>query len=232
MLQALHTTILTEIVESPDATFDTLVRISRLDPRVDFRFANLRKVDFRNADLRGFDFTGSDLLGAVKNENTQIDSTTILESARIGWIEADSTRVIDRMLEIQNAVSSKNRRKLLEVLVEENLSSKHIRQFLVTSMRQSQSIEAFFDFANAVIESREDSVRSVIIDELTRIVDLKGRGPKKGRSSVGQTPYGMALVVRKLEEASNRTLIEVGQRLFALSQNPSRSDLLSVLQGF
>jgi hypothetical protein len=197
---------------------------------VDFRFANLRKVDFRNADLRGFDFTGSDLLGAVKNDNTRIDSTTILEGARIGWIEADSARVIDRMLEIQNAASSKNRRKLLELLLEENLNSRHIRQFLVTSMKQSQSIEAFFDFANAVVESRQDSVRRVIVDELTRIVDLKGRGPKKGRLPVGQAPYGIALVIRKLQEASNSTLLEVGQRLYTLSQSPSRSDLLSVLK--
>lgn len=50
--------------EASTADFATLVALAGLDPRRDFRHANLRGVDFGTADLAGFDFTGADLTGA------------------------------------------------------------------------------------------------------------------------------------------------------------------------
>lgn len=44
-----------------------LVRLAQLDPRVDFRQANLREVDFNGADLSGFDFRGAILDGSTFN---------------------------------------------------------------------------------------------------------------------------------------------------------------------
>lgn len=44
--------------------FAAQIAAAGLDPKSDFRHANLRGVDFAGADLRGFDFTGADLSGA------------------------------------------------------------------------------------------------------------------------------------------------------------------------
>jgi len=51
-----------------------------LDPRSDFRQADLFCVDFSNSDIRGYDFTGSDLRGAT-GINVKWDQTTILKDA-------------------------------------------------------------------------------------------------------------------------------------------------------
>ena len=45
------------------ADFSRLVRLSGLDPRTDFRFADWSGVSFRDCDLSGFDFTGAQLVG-------------------------------------------------------------------------------------------------------------------------------------------------------------------------
>src|SRR5689334_2501376 len=52
------------IRRSEEKDFMTLVRIAGLNPKSDFRYANLSGMDFGYADLRGFDFTGADLRGA------------------------------------------------------------------------------------------------------------------------------------------------------------------------
>ena len=49
-------------VDIPD--FENLTKVARLDPKTDFRFADLRDVDFGYADLDEYDFTGADLRGA------------------------------------------------------------------------------------------------------------------------------------------------------------------------
>lgn len=63
--------------ESDD--FLELVQVVGLDPKSDFRFANLSNVNFGAADLRGFDFTGADLTGATGDP--QWDGSTILTDA-------------------------------------------------------------------------------------------------------------------------------------------------------
>jgi polyhydroxyalkanoate synthesis repressor PhaR len=54
-----------EVMNSVSDEFTHLfIHVADLDPKVDFRDADMRGVDFGNADLSGFDFTGSDLSGA------------------------------------------------------------------------------------------------------------------------------------------------------------------------
>jgi hypothetical protein len=56
------------------------VKFLHLDPKRDFRFADLSGIDFSNSNIKGFDFTGADLRGAT-GINVQWDSTTILKGA-------------------------------------------------------------------------------------------------------------------------------------------------------
>ena len=56
--------IVQRIRKEHGADFCSLVRIANLDPRSDFRYANLTCVEFGSVDLDGFDFTGANLSGA------------------------------------------------------------------------------------------------------------------------------------------------------------------------
>jgi hypothetical protein len=62
--------------------FNEHVEFLGLDPKSDFRFADLAGIDFSGANLRSFDFTGADLRGAT-GANVQWDKTTILKGADI-----------------------------------------------------------------------------------------------------------------------------------------------------
>src|SRR5688500_12348 len=55
---------ITRVLEAETTDFTELVKIARLDPTKDFRFANLSNMDFTGADLTGFDFTGSSIKGS------------------------------------------------------------------------------------------------------------------------------------------------------------------------
>jgi hypothetical protein len=70
----------TRYLEFEGANFNEHVEFLGLDPKNDFRFADLSGVDFSGANLCGFDFTGADLRGAT-GVNVQWDGTTILKGA-------------------------------------------------------------------------------------------------------------------------------------------------------
>ena len=60
---------LIKIIEDTDANkFNDLVKLAKLDPAVDFRFANLHDIDFSYQDLKGFDFTGAAMTGCIFNQ--------------------------------------------------------------------------------------------------------------------------------------------------------------------
>jgi hypothetical protein len=217
------------IVESNDATFSYLVNIGGLDPKKDFRHADLKDVDFRDSDIRGFDFTGADLLGALKNSTTKIDETTIFKDARVSWIEGETQDIVNKMLQIQAAQSSKTRLRLLSELQEQYRSASHIRQFLITSMKKCGSVEEFFDFANSVHTSDDTHMNMVIRDELKRLVDKRGSGFPKGRRRLAQTPYGFSLILRLLDESINPFLKGVSEIVFRSSEPVSRESILKAI---
>ncbi len=228
-IDPLYRVKLEKIVNSDDTTFSALSKASGLDPKVDFRFADLRHVDFQDSDIRGYDFTGADLLGAIKNGSTLIDGTTIFKDARLGWIEAENRDIISIMQQIQSANSSRMRQKLLAELQEQYRSASHIRQFLITSMKMATSIEAFFDFANAVHSNDDSDINTVIRDELRRLINRSGTGFSKGRRKLAQTPYGFDLIQRLLDEAINPFLREIAGRVFQSEGQVTRSAVLSVI---
>ena len=56
-----HLVIIREIENAKSDEFGDLVRIAGLDPKVDFRHADLSRLDFGCSNLSQFDFTGADL---------------------------------------------------------------------------------------------------------------------------------------------------------------------------
>jgi len=135
------------VFDSQSPRFDLLVATSGLNPISDFRFTDLRHLDFSGADLRGFDFTGSDLRKSVKNENTIIDQTTVLQDARIDWIEADALPIVMVMRKAEEARNSTERQDVLNRLVAEFGRTPHVIQYMVLAASKAHSIEDFIDFA-------------------------------------------------------------------------------------
>src|SRR5258708_19769740 len=68
------------VYESETACFSDLVKISGLNPSIDFRFSDLTAVDFSGSDLRGYNFAGANLSYNRWFKATW-DATTNLEGA-------------------------------------------------------------------------------------------------------------------------------------------------------
>ena len=82
-----------DMIMSASNSFDELVRISGLDPKSDFQYADLTEVDFGDADLRIFRFFGSDLSGSDLSRS-KITRETI-EGALIGSATLPETNYLD-----------------------------------------------------------------------------------------------------------------------------------------
>jgi pentapeptide repeat protein len=65
-----------------ETDFHAHINLLGLNPKTDFRYADLACIDLSNSDLRGFDFTGSDLQGAT-GVNVKWDDSTILDHAQL-----------------------------------------------------------------------------------------------------------------------------------------------------
>ncbi|MBR1200019.1 pentapeptide repeat-containing protein [Bradyrhizobium sp. AUGA SZCCT0158] len=63
-----------------ETNFHEQIKFLGLNPKTDFRHADLSYMDFSHSDLRGFDFTGADLRGTI-GVNVRWDSTTKLFDA-------------------------------------------------------------------------------------------------------------------------------------------------------
>jgi hypothetical protein len=72
--------IIDEVVSAPEGDFVSDAATLRLNPRTDFRYADLQGVDFSGCDLRNFDFTGADLRGSI-GIAVIWDDSTILDKA-------------------------------------------------------------------------------------------------------------------------------------------------------
>lgn len=57
-----------ELANSVSVDFRELTVMAGLDPRLDFKGADLRGIDFGSCDLSGFDFSGANLSGCNLNE--------------------------------------------------------------------------------------------------------------------------------------------------------------------
>lgn len=136
------------LLNSAEVRFDLLVSSARLDPKKDFRHANLRWVNFSRADLRGFDFTGADLRFSSKDANTVIDETTVFDDARIDWIEKEAIPIVQQMLKAQSASSGEVRRQVLADLTLSFGRSQHVIQYLLKAIEDAKTFEEVVDFAS------------------------------------------------------------------------------------
>lgn len=153
-----------KVLASDTSRFDILVSLSGLDPQCDFRFSDLRRLNFCGADLRGFNFTGSDLRQSVRNGNTLIDETTILEDALIEWVEIDALPIVMKMQEVEAASGSKKRQELLNQLTTEFGRTTHVVTYMTSAASRTKTLEDFLDFAlflpQELSESQAASLRS------------------------------------------------------------------------
>ena len=67
--------------------FHRLVAAGGLDPKLDFRYRDLRDLHFENADLRGFNFTGSDLRGTGVRFSRKLDNSTLLYGTTLDTLD-------------------------------------------------------------------------------------------------------------------------------------------------
>lgn len=161
------------VCASSDTSFHSLVKVSGLDPRYDFQHADLRFLDMRGADLRGFDFTGSDLRQCVINRDTKIDETTIFEKARLDWIEVDALPIVQRMQEIESALTAESRRLLIEALIEEHGRTKHVNTYMVRAAGNAKELGQFLDFVTQLPSDLSQSQLAQIREQGLKLVAKK-----------------------------------------------------------
>lgn len=170
-----------QVMASDSPRFDLLVKVSGLDPKNDFKFSDLRWLNLSGADLRGFDFTGSDLRNCVRNGNTRFDGTTILDGAKVEWIELEALPIVVKMQELEAVTSSEKRQQLLNELVTEFGRTTHVVTYMVSAAGKARSLDEFLDFALFIPE----------------------------RPSVGQSTQlrntGQKLLIKKLKQSRSRT---------------------------
>jgi internalin A len=86
-----------KVKEADTDDFVELTQLADLDPRTDYRYANLEGVDFSGADLSGFDFTGARMKECVFR-NTKVSSTRFL------GVDLDADTILDVSPELHTTV--------------------------------------------------------------------------------------------------------------------------------
>ncbi|AUW43951.1 pentapeptide repeat-containing protein [Rhizobium leguminosarum] len=120
--------ILNRLSRAVSNDFLELTRIAKLDPRVDFRGADLRGVDFGASDLSGFDFTEADLTGA-NLRRAQIRSTTFNRTTLSGAIMPPKKTQLVRN---SRTVPSKFHKTVIGGVLDHNEGRGRISKVLVT----------------------------------------------------------------------------------------------------
>lgn len=198
---------LDRVLRAEDFRFNRLVDLSGLRPDSDFRFCDLREIDLRGADLRGFDLTGADLRGCLRDSQTLIDESTILEDAVEDWIEADKASIVSKMLQIESSPTSSERRKHLIELVNDYQSPNHIRQYVCNLIERSQSIESLFDYANVIVEP-DPRTADLIKRHLIRLLMQRSRVSRQQKREVGSRLL-LDDVIDKLKSSPNQALQQI-----------------------
>lgn len=210
------------ILNEEDWSFARLVEVAGLDPKIDLRHCDLRDLDLCGEDLRGFDLTGADLRGCKINELTIIDDSTILVDAITDWDTSGRQPVHSKMHQIDVAGGSEKRR-LLEQLVAEYSSPRHIHQFLRSSIARAKSPSTFFDLLDFFQPRNSYDVRMIC----ERLIDMSlAQVQKTGKkSAVPYSAVSFSSLVKRLSESRNATVMEVYQRYLKKSDDVGRVSL-------
>lgn len=190
--------------------FDELVRISGLDPQIDFQYSDLRCLDMRGADLRGFDFTGSDLRQCVINKATLTDETTILGGAILDWIEVEALPIVQTMQEIEIASSSERRQALLTNLITEHGRSHHVVTYMAKAAGNAKEIEQFLDFVTQLPANLTVDQMSVIRKQGQKLLSKKFKQTRSRTRRDKTAIFAVQPVFDRLKDSPG----ELGQVLF------------------
>lgn len=210
-LQAIHA-----VLESNEPRFDKLVALSGLDPSHDFTFSDLRGVNFCGADLRGFNFTGCDLRECVRNANTVIDDSTIMDGAEVGWIELEALPIVVKMQEVETVSNSVDRQRLLNELVGEFGKTTHVITYMVSAACRAKTFEEFLDFAQVLppsLSSGQSEQLGVASIKLLRKKVSQSKSRTRRNATTGFAIDEIALKLRQtpgsLAESIYRRLAEI-----------------------
>lgn len=190
--------------------FDELVKISGLDPNIDFRYSDLRCLDMRGADLRGFDFTGSDLRQCIINGKTLIDVTTILKEAALDWIEVEALPIVQQMQDIEAASGSVQRQTLLAALIAEHGRTDHVITYLTKAAANSKELVQFLDFITQLPAHLSSQQLSVIRIQGQKLVSKKFKHAKGRTRRDGTALFAVAPVLERLKDSPG----DLGRVLF------------------
>jgi Uncharacterized low-complexity proteins len=210
------------LIASKEVRFDLLVEIAGLDPKFDFRFANLKWVDFCRADLRGFDFTGADLRFSCRDSATIIDASTILDDALIEWIEKEAIPIVQQMMLAQNAGSSEERRRLLGELVSNFGRSDHVVQYLLKAVETSKSMEEIIDFASQI---PSDISRSQIMRFKSAAKESLRKRTKRGQSRTrraGTANLAVEPLIDRLKDSGDSLAAQIFENLTGIVAGAGR----------
>lgn len=194
------------LVEYQEIFFNELVNIAGLDPSTDFKYCNLRFVDFRRADLRGFDFTGSDLRYSTKDSNTIVDETTVFSETLLEWLEPDEVPIVEVMLEAQAATNSESRRRALRKLIDQPASSSHINKYLVSSVKNSGTLDAAIDFADHLIGDIPPYLEDELRASMASIIEGKASKTRARSRRLGLEKLSVNAVVERIGNARSKFL--------------------------
>ena len=198
---------LSKIAGTSDWSFNNLLELSGLDPKVDLRYLDLRDLDLRGADLRGCDFTGSDLRGCLKDSSTAIDSTTTLLDAQLDWIEIDEPTIVQKMSEVENAGSRVDRRGKLTELLSQYRSPDHIRRYLRNLVKSTRSVEAFFDYLDFFEPKAPEDVAAIVAG-LRNFSIQSVRTPGRTRRYLSPSTTSFSILLDRMSESDNQIAVE------------------------
>lgn len=163
------------------SSFLDLVNAAGLDPKKDFKNADLREVDLRGADLREFAFQQADLRQAIIDENTQLPDHEAFIGAKVDFVhEAIKEPIVSVMARAQ-AQPVGSRQPYLDVLVRDYDSPHHIDEFLVSLLSRSRAANAAVEVIPYFSTNLEDHLEARATREIGRVLSntLTKRPPKK-----------------------------------------------------
>lgn len=214
------------VLTSNDMRFDRLVRLAGLDPISDFTYADLRDLNFCGADLRGFDFTGSDLRGCAKDERTLIDPTTVLDGAKINWVEAREIPIVQLMREVEVATSSEAREKTLTELENKFGKTEHVVSFVVNAANTADTMQAFLDYVDFLPAGLNSHQLYKVIEAGERLLTKKFAKSRSRTRREATTIFAATTIADRLSRAQGSLAAEWYKSLAEVVDTERTNDAL------
>lgn len=214
------------VLSSNELRFDRLVQLAGLDPASDFAHTDLRDLNFCGADLRGFDFTGSDLRGCAKDERTLIDSTTLLDGAKINWVEARDIPIVQLMREVEVSTSSEARAKSLSELESKFGKTEHVVSFVVNAANAADTMQSFLDYVDFLPADLDPHQLYKVIEAGERLLTKKFAKSRSRTRREATTIFAATTIAERLSQAQGSLAAEWYKSLAEVVDTEKTNDAL------